>query len=363
MQEPKTRRSLYRTRTVRSITQTMQPIVSKYLIDFRTDQEELSARKSKVLKQQRHSFRSSETILDRIISKLRRNYKPQDILLMITPASRHVNLYKLHVIQRYEQGHLGMTTITHQELSRLKASKAFHKYCMVFSSRFIDLKTVVLQSETIRSLVNSLNKKCCGELKLEQPNPKESNNLIKSYTSSAGDYFNTSEENTIQLQDSYVQTDPEKVDDINISFNDILQLIDNINQALEPCKKDIDHFFYVADKLQFTLIVRPELLWKSSCDVKKTEDNGVYFHVESYLPGNCYLGCITLLESDIWLQLDLHPKLLFNTQVIEDVYEITPLPKKLVNFLKKVLGFLKLELLYDALGEMIFEWYKHITFL
>ncbi|XP_037817108.1 uncharacterized protein LOC119607316 [Lucilia sericata] len=358
MPEFKTTRSLYRTRTVRSITRTMQPIASKYLIDFRAEEVDSSNRRKSKVATQRNSFRTADTVLDRIIGKLKRDFKPEDILLLITPASTHAKRYKLHVIERHRQGHLGMTTITHNELSRWKASKAFQKYCLVFGSRYIDLKTVVLQTETIKSLVNILNRKCCVEAKDLQLPAKISN------TSSAGDYFNAETVHSIKLQDSFIQTDPEIADNIAFSLKDILQLIDTINQTLEPCKNDIERFFLMADKMKFSLVVRPELLWKSNTlALNTTQENCDLFQIESYLPGNCYLGCITMLENDLMHYMDLFPKLLYHIHVIEDVFELTPLPRFLVELLKIIFGFLKLELLYDALGELIFEWYKNFTYL
>ncbi|XP_023296525.2 uncharacterized protein LOC111679229 [Lucilia cuprina] len=358
MPEFKTTRSLYRTRTVRSITRTMQPIASKYLLDFHADEFDSTNRRKSKVATQRDSFRRADTLLDRIIGKLKRDFKPEDILLLITPASTHVKRYKLHVIERHRHGHLGMTTITHNELCRWKASKAFHKYCLVFGSRYMDLKTVVLQTDTIKSLVNSLDRKCCVAAKDEELPAKISN------TSSAGDYLNAEPVATIKLQDSFIQTDPEIGDNISFSLKDILQLIDTINQTLEPCKKDIYRFFLMADKMKFSLVIRPELLWKTTTLVLNTTlENCIRFQIESYLPGNCYLGCITMLENDLMHQLDLFPKLLYHTHVIEDVFDLTPLPRFLVELLKTILGFLKLELLYDALGELIFEWYKNFTYL
>lgn len=358
----KTRRSLYRTRTVRSITHTMKAIASKYLIDIRGDQNKTPPRKSNSIKPQ-YSYRKEDTVLDRIISKLRRNFKAQDIILMITPASRHVNQYKLHVIQHQKQAHLGMTTITHKELMRLRNSKAFGRYCIVFGSRYIDLKTVVLQSETIKALINSLNKNYCKDSKVKQLPPENSITFTKSITSSAGDYLNNAADSTIKFQDSFIQTDPEIAENTTFSLNDILEVIQIINHSREPSSKDIERFFCMADKLKFSLVIRPELLWRDSMINRKNQEGCIYFQVEIYIPGNSYLGSITLLESEILQQLDLHPKLLLNTHVIEDVYEITPLPKILVEILRKCFEFLKLELLYDALGEFIFDWYKNYTFL
>lgn len=363
-----TKRVLYRTRTVRNVVPNVAPIVSKHLIDFQADEVDAVQRKP-IADRSRNSFRTIETVLDRIISKLRGDTKPQDILLMITPASRHSNLYKLHVIQRHEGGHLGMTTITHKELSRLKSSKAFVKYCIVFGSRYLDLKTVVLQTETIKSLVDALNKKCCTLM-----NKKSVESQLKPITnsksniSSAGDYLDNQEKSEIiKRQDSSIQTDPEVEENVSFTISDILTLIETINQTLEPSIKDIHRFFFMADKLHFYLVVRPEMLWTTTTRLSTTsnqkETDLMTYQVESYLPGNCYLGCISLFEKELLHELDLYPNLLLNIHVIQDVFEITPLPRFLIIILRQVLTFFKLELLYDALGEFFFDWFKNSTYL
>ena len=364
-----TKRVLYRTRTVRNVVTNVAPIVSKHLIDFQADEID-SVQRKPIADRSRNSFRSIETVLDRIISKLRGNAKPQDILLMITPASRHSNLYKLHVIQRHEGGHMGMTTITHKELSRLKSSKAFVKYCIVFGSRYLDLKTVVLQTETIKSLVNALNKKCCTLMNKKSVESELKDSNSKSNISFAGDYLDNQEKSEIiERQDSSIQTDPEVEENVSFTISDILTLIETINQTLEPSLKDIHRFFFMADKLHFYLIVRPEMLWKTTARVsngtksnQKETDNMTY-QVESYLPGNCYLGSISLLEKELLHELDLYPNLLLNIHVIQDVFEITPLPRFFIIILRQILTFFKLELLYDALAEFFFDWFKNSTYL
>lgn len=359
-----TQRVLYRTRTVRNIA----PIVSKHLIDFLADEVETIQRKS-FSDRYRNSYRTIETVLDRIISKLRGNSKPHEILLMITPASRHSHLFKLHIIQRREGGHLGMTTITRKELSRLKLSKAFLKYCIVFGSRYLDLKTVVLQTETIKSLVNALNRRCCVVMnKKSMESQLKPLTSSKSNISSAGDFLDDrAVSETIKRQDSVIQTDPVVAENVSFTISDILTLIETINQTLEPSVKDIHSFFFMADKLNFRLVVRPEMLWKTtprlSTKMNPKERNLMTYQVESYLPGNCYLGCISLLDKELVNVLDLYPNLLLNIHVIQDVFEITPLSRFLVTILREVLTFLKLELLYDALGELFFDWFKNSTYL
>lgn len=345
--------SQYRTRTVRSLTATTPPIVSKYFIDVKVEHARTPRGRTKL--KECNSSKLCDTTLELIIRKLKKNNKSQDILLMITPASKHPNLYKLHVIHSRLQEHLGMISIKEKELTKLRSSKAFHKYCIVLASQYMDLKTVVLKLDSMLNLVNTPNKKCSSGMKSKEAK-------LKSYMSSAEDCFDEQLKSLVRYRNSVTQTNAEEVEYFSYTLNDLLILIETINNSVDT-SEDLDRFFAIADKLKLSLIIRPDMFWKPLTVFNQVPQNVFNLYVECYIPDNSYIGSVPLTNVDLLDKLELYPNLIADIQVINDVYELTPLPMKLVEVLQKLFNFLKLELLYDAIGELLFDWFKNITFV
>uniref|UniRef100_A0A1B0C1N1 Uncharacterized protein n=1 Tax=Glossina palpalis gambiensis TaxID=67801 RepID=A0A1B0C1N1_9MUSC len=351
---------LCRTRTVRSITPFTESTVSKQVIGFKGFDQMPFDRSC--WKNKRNS-RSHGTDLDRIINRLLKDHHHADVMIMITPSSRHQNLYKLHVIERYSRVHLGMTSITQTELNNLKLSEAFQKYCIAFSSRYINLKTVALESKTINNLVNALNRNCCClQFSMETSNCIGSQCAVKNQISTAGDFLKQNPK-VLEATKGIMQANLEAGDGIIATEREMLYLIHCINACSPTRGKDIERFFKVAEHLKFNIILRPELCWMLSPILNDDVANLTRFHLECFMPDNKYMGSVCLDSEELLRKIDKNPGLLDKIQVIEDVFEITSLPPILIKLFRNLCVCLGLELLYDIVGEYLFSRYKNVVSL
>uniref|UniRef100_A0A1A9Z7Y5 Uncharacterized protein n=1 Tax=Glossina pallidipes TaxID=7398 RepID=A0A1A9Z7Y5_GLOPL len=343
---------LNRTRTVRSITPFTESTVSKQVIGFKgADQIPFDY---SYWKNRRYSI-SRGTDLDRIINKLVKDHHHANVMIMITPSSRHQNLYKLHVIERYSRVHLGMTSITQTELNNLKLSDAFQKYCIVFSSRYINLKTVALESKTINNLVNALNRNCCClQFSMDTNKCIGSQCTLKNQISTAGDFFKQSPK-ILEATKSIMQPNLEAGDGMIATEKEMLYLIHCINASSPTRGKDIDRFFKVTEYLKFNIILRPELCGILSPILNDDAANLTRFHLECFRPDKKYMGSICLDSEELLRKIDNNPGLLDKIQVIEDVFEITSLPPILIKLFRNLCLWLGLEIIYDMVGEYFFD--------
>uniref|UniRef100_A0A1A9VCC3 Uncharacterized protein n=1 Tax=Glossina austeni TaxID=7395 RepID=A0A1A9VCC3_GLOAU len=349
---------LNRTRTVRSITPFTESTVSKQVIGFKgVDQIPFDY---SCWENKRNSI-SHGTDLDRIINKLVKDHHHADVMIMITPSSRHQNLYKLHAIERYSRVHLGMTSITQSELNNLKLSEAFRKYCIVFSSRYIDLKTVALESKTINNLVNALHRNCCClHFSMDTNNCNGSQCTLKNRISTAGDCFKQGPK-VLEATKSIMQSNPEAGDGTIAAEREILHLIHCINASAPTRGQDIERFFKLAEYLKFNIILRPELCWILSPIVNDDATNLTRFRLECFMPDKKYMGSICLDSEELLRKIDNNPGLLDKIQVIEDVFEITSLPPILIKLFRHLCVCLGLEVIYDIVGEYLFDRYKNVV--
>ncbi|XP_067625359.1 uncharacterized protein [Eurosta solidaginis] len=356
-------RGLRKKRTVRSavITDGSSPLIIKSLVHVQP----------KPLVDTYTGSKRKETSLDYIIQQLQRGIWPPDVVVLITPASKHDNLYKLHVIDRNNKGHLGMTSITQQELAELRASNVFEKYATIVGNKYIDLKTVTLNTAIIANIMKNLNGDCCQpqrtELLLPVPMKKHqgTKELVPRKSSSDAD------DNALDMQlepsrhRRCVQSRKHNCQYHTESGMRLMTLLDRINDAIEPADKDLHNFFDLAETYKFKMYIRPELCWKpppqAAALQNGNETDFVRFNIECFMLFDNYVGTITINSLQLHEQLKLHPSLLPRMQVIEDVCELTPLPKWVVTALRTVAESLGLEMFYDAFGEFIFDLYKQIT--
>ncbi|XP_017466225.1 PREDICTED: uncharacterized protein LOC108359077 [Rhagoletis zephyria] len=341
-------------RTVRSaiISNDAPPLIIKSLVDVqpvpRVDTQASSKR--------------IETSLDQIIQQLQRDKWPPDVVVLITPASKHNNLYKLHVIDRNNECHLGMTSITQQELAELRASNVFEKYATIVGNKYIDLKTVTLNTAIIPNIMKNLNGDCCQPLRkeltlsvsLQKPNTREL--VARKSSTDADPQFD------LQLEPRHRRrrgiTRSRNSDQYHTQSGVRLRtLIDRINDAIEPAHEDLHSFFDLAETYKFKMYIRPELCWKPLPQAAAF----VRFNIECFMLFDNYVDTITINSLQLHEQLKLHPEILPRVQVIEDVCEITAMPKWLVTTMRTIAEWLRLEMFYDAFGEFLFDLYKQIS--
>ncbi|XP_011192206.2 uncharacterized protein LOC105218363 [Zeugodacus cucurbitae] len=354
-------------RTVRSaiISDDAPPLIIKSLVDVQPPTTRLDTQ------HKNNGSRRLETSLDQIIQQLQRGKWPSDVVVLITPASKHNNLYKLHVIDRNNEGHLGMTSITKQELAELRASNVFEKYATIVGNKYIDLKTVTLNSAIIANIMKNLNGDCCqqpnGELPLAVPQSKHETKELVARKSSSDVDLELDEPMAPRARRRGTQSRDISQYQTKSGIR-LMALIERINDAIEPSYTDLLHFFDLADAYKFKIYIRPELCWKpppphhqTSAYNKENENDLVRFNVECFMLFDNYVCTIALNSLQLHQQLKLHPALLPRVQVIEDVCEITPLPKWLVTVLRSLAEWLGLEMFYDAFGEFVFDMYKQVT--
>ncbi|XP_053959371.1 uncharacterized protein LOC128863956 [Anastrepha ludens] len=345
-------------RTVRNaiITDDARPFIVKSLVDV----------KPGPLDDAHTGSKSMETSLDHIIQQLQPGKWPTDVVVLITPASKHNHLYKLHVIDRASESHLGMTSITKQELGELRDSHLFEKYATIMGNKYIDLKTVTLNTVIIANIMKNLNGDCCQPLRSEIPFP-------------APPRKHEAKEQVTQKGNEDVQMDMQieprsrcrSAHSRNIgqyytqSGVRLLSLFDRINDAIEPADEDLHNFFELAELYKFKIYIRPELCWKpppqAAALQNESDTDFVRFNVECFMLFDNYVGTITINSLQLHEQLKLHAELLPRIQVIDDVCDITPLPKWLVTIMRTVAEWLGLEMFYDAFGEFVYDLYKQIS--
>lgn len=349
-------------RTVRSaiITDNAPPLIIKSLVDVQPPTRHDT--------QHTNGSRRIETSLDQIILQLQRGKWPSDVVVLITPASKHNNLYKLHVIDRNNEGHLGMTSITKQELAELRASNVFEKYATIVGNKYIDLKTVTLNSAIIANIMKNLNGDCCQqptcELPLAVPLSQHKTKELVARKSSSDVDLELDEQMAPRARRCSMQSRGISQYHTESGVR-IMTLIDRINDALEPSHTDLLNFFDLAETFKFKIYIRPELCWKpppqASALQKENDTDFVRFNIECFMLFDNYVCTIAINSLQLHQQLKLHPTLLPRVHVIEDVCEITPLPKWLVMILRTLAEWLGLEMFYDAFGEFVFDLYKRIT--
>lgn len=406
-----------KTRTVRNVTLHVPPLptVNKAYVCIDTDNEtNLTVHKD--IPEPR------DIEIDKIIHRLQKGKNwAHPILLIITPSKMHKTQHKLHLIDRVTRKHLAMTTIKKKELLQLPSSKAFQKYSVVLTNRYLNLQKMAIETGIIQNLVNAANLECCRYKKCEheecRQNAKKRKAKVKKLyqkctkpdfscsqtdsqiqsTSSATQYpvhqhrksptcllipkvnVNTREmssnttyriPSTIPSQ-SFTRKEAEKLFDSwtafrimeprqKISFTELVRRI-NDSPTSSHYFQDLKLFFDMIKYYNVKVYIRPELCPKAeSCEDAYLRYRLPRFNVECFTIGLQYIGGITLDSQQLERQLLQHVDILPQVKVITDVCEITPLPRPIFAILRTLCELLCLELLYDALAEFIFRLYNRI---
>ncbi|XP_020716109.1 uncharacterized protein LOC110118533 [Ceratitis capitata] len=349
-------------RTVRSaiITEDATPLIIKSLVEVPVHAARVDAHTA-------DGGKRTETSLDQMIEQLHRGKWPSDVVVLITPASKHNNLYKLHVIDRKNEDHLGMTSITKKELAELRASNVFDKYATIVGNKYIDLKTVTMNTAIIANIMKNLNGGCCQEqqkVQCELPLTllKRDSKEVVGCKSSSELEFEVPAERRGRRRSTQSRIISKYHTESGVH---LMTLIDRINDAIQPSGTDLHNFFDLAETYKFKMYIRPELCWQpppqASSQQNESDTDLVRFNVESFMLFDNYVCSIALNSLQLHEQLKLHPSILSRMEVIEDVCELTPLPKWFLMLLRTFAEWLGLEMFYDAFGEFIFDLYKHIT--
>lgn len=374
------KRNSNRIRTIRNITKNPYtngtPFVSKQFINLSSEASSGDSSSVSLVK---------EKTLDKIISKLGAHVHPSEILLLITPSRRHLSQYKLHVIDKNASDHLGVTSITRKELLEWKSSKTFRMYTVVLGTKYLNLKTVALKTQILENLNKVIERKCCERSRANggcnkictknkskhEPKAIIPNSIFQSNFSSSSNcqvldlsnrIISSSDSTNFNSRHQFQRRSILNPIAVNSDIFTTKIMMQNLNACTQPNPKDLEQFFLLAEYFKFFIYIRPELCWRSP-DVEFNENQYIQntrFILECFSLFDNYVGTLAMDSDILKKMLKQHPKVSRKATVIEDVFELVPIPKYFVKFLHYFAILLGLEIIYDAFGEIVFDFFKNI---
>lgn len=427
-----------RNRVVRSYSLYPHPRISKSIINVHTDDEiglasetncqenaetenqrrVVNEKGSVVFKTKWTQSNNCKSTLDCIIEKILKNHKTCDLMVVITPSSRHPNQYKLHLIDRNNEQHLGMISINQQELNSLGETKVLDKHAMVFGSQYIDLRSIVSKAKTINASLSKIMKEEDATSAFTTTTQSRSSNCFEStdrrYLASASSSLKSSQvEGTKTVANERIGNpairNPNQLPVLNndsdlkgcrnnlmknheiranrgsqteaflmfpssltsdtrcqlitgrvATIAEITSLIQRIQKSAKPSTEDISQLFDIAELCKFHLIIRPNLLSNNAavhCENGKLY-NQILFYLECYLSNKNYVGYINVDVETLYDNLDTHPNILENIRLAKDAFDVIPMPRFLVSSLYWICSFLGIQIFYDLIAETAYTWYK-----
>lgn len=368
------------------------------------------------------SKRLKTTALDCIIEKILKNHQTCELMVVITPSNQNGDQYKLHLIDRNSEKHLGMININQEELNGLGKTKVLDNHAIVFGSQYIDLNSIVSKAKTInatlsKNLKNEDNisiistttfSRCTNCLEPSEKGYSANNSSLKSFQTNPKKIYNNNKSSMNEIDNGRVVTINNenqfpvlnKKKDVEICRNlyinnqriranrgsqteqilmcscnkeyilapsklatlaEIMSLIKKIQKSAKPLKSDIKQLFDIAELCKFKLTIRPNLFFNKAAIYCKDGQllNQILFYLECYLNNKNYIGYINLDLEALNENLDSHPKLLQNIKLAKDVFEVLPVPQFLVSSFYWFCSFFGIEILYDIVGETIYTCYKN----